>query len=315
MINYDPHDWWQHLLILRGSLVREIFGRVGAITLWVGAVTWFHQHIHKVDVPPTGHTLAGTALSLLLVFRTNASYDRFWEGRKLWGGIVNETRNLLRAAVTNIHSVELLRRLAAWTAMFPFALTRVLRRGQGELGPAAALLPSTEVERVLAAGNPALAVAMRMSAVLAEAKQRGLITDYVQMQIDQNVQLLVDYQGGCERIVRTPLPFAYMLHLRRTLILFLATLPFALVDTFGWATILVVLMVTYTFLGIEEIGVEIEEPFGTEDNDLPLEEISANIARTLDELVPWKSQSIDSPALPAPGSVPVQGVALKETSG
>jgi putative membrane protein len=128
------------------------------------------------------------------------------------------------------------------------------------------------------------------------------------MQIDQNVQLLIDYQGGCERIVRTPLPFAYMLHLRRTLILFLVTLPFALVDTFGWATVLVVLMVTYTFLGIEEIGVEIEEPFGTEDNDLPLEEISANIARTLDELVPWKSQSIDSPALPAPG----EGVPLKQ---
>lgn len=315
MINYDPHDWWQHLLILRGSLVREIFGRVGVITLWVGAVTWFHQHIHKVDVPSTGHTLAGTALALLLVFRTNSSYDRFWEGRKLWGGIVNETRNLLRASVMNIHAVELLRRLAAWTAMFPYALIRVLRGGQGELGPAAALLPSTEVERVLAAGNPALAVALRMSAVLAEAKQRGLITDYVQMQLDQNVQLLVDYQGGCERIVRTPLPFAYMLHLRRTLILFLATLPFALVESFGWSTILVVLMITYTFLGIEEIGVEIEEPFGTEDNDLPLEEISANIARTLDELVPWKSQSIDSPALPAPGGVPVQGVALKETSG
>jgi putative membrane protein len=314
MIPYDPHDWWQHLLMARGGLVREIVGRVAAFTLWVVAVTWFHLHVHKVDVPATGHTLAGTALSLLLVFRTNSSYDRFWEGRKLWGGIVNETRNLVRAAVVNIPSVELLRRLAAWTAMFPYALTRVLRSGQGELGPAAALLPPAEVERVLAAGNPAIAVALRMSAVLAEARQRGLITDYVQMQIDQNVQLLIDYQGGCERIVRTPMPFAYMLHLRRTLILFLLSLPFALVETFGWATVLVVVMVAYTFLGIEEIGVEIEDPFGTEDNDLPLEDISANIARTLDELVPWKSQTIDSPALPAPGSAFVQSVPQEEKS-
>lgn len=314
MIKYDPHDWWQHLLMVRGGLVREIFGRVGAFALWVGAVVWFHLYVHKVDVPSTGHTLAGTALSLLLVFRTNSSYDRFWEGRKLWGGIVNETRNLLRAAVINIPSVELLRRLAAWTAVFPYALTRVLRDGQGALGPAAPLLPPAEIERVLASGNPGVAVALRMSAVLAEAKQRGLITDYVQMQLDQNVQLLIDYQGGCERIVRTPLPFAYMLHLRRTLILFLLTLPFSLVETFGWATVLVVVMVAYTFLGIEEIGVEIEEPFGTEENDLPLEEISANIARTLDELVPWANQSIDSPALPALGTAPDRSTPVEETS-
>ena len=308
MIKYDPHDWWQHLLSIRGALVREIAGRVAAFALWVVAVTWFHLHVHKVDVPSTAHTLAGTALSLLLVFRTNSSYDRFWEGRKLWGGIVNETRNLLRASIVNIPSVELLRRLAAWTAVFPFALTRVLRGGQGELGPAAPLLPPAEIERVLASGNAGVAVALRMSAVLAEAKQRGLISDYVQMQLDHNVQQLIDYQGGCERIVRTPLPFAYMLHLRRTLILFLLTLPFALVETFGWVTVLVVVMVAYTFLGIEEIGVEIEEPFGTEENDLPLEEISANIARTLDELVPWTGQTIDSPALPALGSVPGQTV-------
>ncbi len=314
MIKYDPHDWWQHLLSVQGSLVREIFGRVSAFALWVGVVAWFHLYVHKIGIPSTAHTLAGTALSLLLVFRTNSSYDRFWEGRKLWGGVVNETRNLLRAAVINIPNVELLRRLAAWTAVYPYALTRVLRAGQGELGPAARMLPPAEIERVLAAGNAGVAVSLRMSAVLAEARQRGLNSDYVQMQIDQNVQLLIDYQGGCERIVRTPLPFAYMLHLRRTLILFLLTLPFALVETFGWATVLVVVMIAYTFLGIEEIGVEIEEPFGTEENDLPLEEISANIARTLDELVPWSSQSIDSPALPAPGTALGKNVALEETS-
>jgi putative membrane protein len=265
-------------------------------------LTWIHLHVHKIDVPATGHTLAGTALSLLLVFRTNASYDRFWEGRKLWGGVVNETRNLLRSAAVNIPSLELLRRLAVWTAVFPYAMTRVLR-GQGALGPAAALLPADEVQRVLAAGNAGVAVAMRMSSVLAEARQRGLISDYVQLQIDQNVQLLIDYQGGCERIVKTPLPFAYMLHLRRTLILFILGLPFALVESFGWATVPVVALVAHTFLGIEEIGVEIEDPFGTEPNDLPLEQISASIGRVLDEVVPWQNQqAIDSPELSYPGA-------------
>ncbi|HEX8823994.1 MAG TPA: bestrophin family ion channel [Archangium sp.] len=291
MIPYDPHHWWRHLFKLRGGVVQEIGGRIGVFALWSVALTWFHLYVHKIDVPATGHTLAGTALSLLLVFRTNASYDRFWEGRKLWGGVVNETRNLLRAAVVNIPAVDLLRRLAAWTVVYPYALTRVLR-GSGDLGPAAALLPAAELERVLASSNAGVAVAMRMSAVLAEARHRGLISDYVQLQIDQNVQLLIDYQGGCERIVKTPLPFAYMLHLRRTLILFILGLPFALVETFGWATVPVVVLVAHTFLGIEEIGVEIEDPFGTEDNDLPLEDISAGIGRTLDEIVPWKEKGV-----------------------
>jgi putative membrane protein len=313
MIKYDPHHWWRHLLRLRGGLVQEIFGRLGVFALWSIGLTWVHLHVHQIDVPATGHILVGTALSLLLVFRTNSSYDRFWEGRKLWGGVVNETRNLLRAAAMHIPSLELLRRLAAWTAVYPYALTRVLR-GSGELGPAASVLPQAELERVLASGNVGVAVAMRMSSVLAEARQRGLISDYVQVQLDQNIQLLVDYQGGCERIVRTPLPFAYMLHLRRTLILFILGLPFALVESFGWATVPVVVMIAYTFLGIEEIGVEIEEPFGTEDNDLPLEEISASIARTLDELVPWTGPAIDSPALNYPGAALTKGAPTEEPS-
>jgi putative membrane protein len=314
MIPYDPHHWWRHLFNLRGGVVREILGRIGVFVVWSIALTWIHLNVHKIDVPATGHTLAGTALSLLLVFRTNASYDRFWEGRKLWGGVVNETRNLLRAAAVNIPSLELLRRLVVWTAVYPYALTRVLR-GEGALGPAAALLPAAEVQRVLAAGNAGVAVAMRMSSVIAEARQRGLISDYVQLQIDQNVQLLIDYQGGCERIVKTPLPFAYMLHLRRTLILFILGLPFALVESFGWATIPVVALVAHTFLGIEEIGVEIEDPFGTEDNDLPLEQISASIGRVLDEMVPWQNQeAIDSPELSYPGVPGPPGAPPKEPS-
>jgi putative membrane protein len=302
MIHYDPHHWWRHLLKLRGGILKEIVGRLGMFVAWSVAVVWFHRHVREVDVPATGHTLAGTVLSLLLVFRTNSSYDRFWEGRKLWGGVVNETRNLVRAAALNIPSLELLRRLTAWTAVYPYALTRVLRGGAGELGPAAAVLPRAEIDQVLNARNAGLAVAMRMSAILVEARRAGLISDILQVELDRNVQLLVDYQGGCERIVRTPMPFAYMLHLRRTLILFILGLPFALVEPFGWATVPVILLIAHTFLGIEEIGVEIEEPFGLEDNDLPLEDISGGIARILDDLVPWTGQVIESPALSYPGA-------------
>ncbi len=85
MIKYDPHHSWLYLLNIRGGLLKEIVGRFGVTTLWAAGVVGFHLNVHKVGIPTTGHTLAGTALSLLLVFRTNSSYDRFWEGRKLGG--------------------------------------------------------------------------------------------------------------------------------------------------------------------------------------------------------------------------------------
>jgi putative membrane protein len=124
-------------------------------------------------------------------------------------------------------------------------------------------------------------VGRRLSEVFAEARKRGLISDYVQMTLDQNAQLLIDYMGACERIHRTPLPFAYVVHLRRALILFCSTLPFALLETFGWMMPVVTLVVTYIFLGIEEIGVEIEDPFGYDDNDLPLDRFCQTIETNL----------------------------------
>ncbi len=105
------------------------------------------------------------------------------------------------------------------------------------------------------------------------------------MALDQNVHLLTDHLGACERIHKTPLPFAYVVHLRRALILFCFTLPFALVRDFGWGTILDTLLVAYVFFGIEEIGVEIENPFGLDDNDLPLERLCATIERDLLALI------------------------------
>lgn len=291
MVEYDPHRWWSYFHYLRGSMVKEIVGRVLLCVVWAAAVVGFHHHVRDVGVPPTVHTLAGISLSLLLVFRTNASYDRFWEGRKLWGGIVNETRNLIRASEPFLGRTSLYATLVYWTAAFPFATAGWLRGQQRQLGPHTAPLPSGEVADALKAQHVPLSVARRMTAVLDEGRKQGLYPEYVQMQLDQNVQQLIDYLGGCERIHRTPMPFAYMVHLRRALILYCFTLPFALVDTFGWVTVLATFVVAYVFFGIEEIGVEIEDPFGTDDNDLPLDTICQNIQNNLLALLPAPSAS------------------------
>lgn len=281
MIQYDPHKWSDHFFDIRGSLVREISGRVSLCAIWTVVVVAVHFFLFPVAIPSLLHTLVGTALGLLLVFRTNASYDRFWEGRKLWGGMVNETRNLIRAAVVQLESDrELLVELTRWTAVFPYAAARGLR-GENGIGPLSAQLSAADVAAVSEGQHTALAVAMRMTAVLNRARQRGLISDIIFTSLDQNIQQLIDYIGGCERIRKTPLPFAYVVHLRRALVLYCFTLPFALVSSYGWYTIVDVLVIAYVFFGIEEIGVEIEGPFGTDDNDLPLDDICETIHRNL----------------------------------
>jgi ion channel-forming bestrophin family protein len=286
MIDYDSHRWWLRFLDLQGSMVREISGRVLGFLTWSAAATACSLYVQPLAMPNTVHGLAGVALSLLLVFRTNSSYDRFWEGRKLWGGIVNECRNLMRSSGVFLREApELQRALGHWAAVFPYSAASSLR-GKIDLGPVADALPAEQIERVRSAQHVTLAVAREMSALLDEGRRRGLYQEYAQLQLDQNVQLLIDYVGGCERICKTPLPFAYMVHLRRALVLYCGTLPFALVGQFGWLTVPATVIVSYIFFGIEEIGVEIENPFGHDDNDLPLEAICETIRANVLALLP-----------------------------
>jgi len=320
MIDYDPHSWRSHLFDIRGSMAREIAVRVTLFTLWSAAVVLLCHYIIDSEIVKsfgphhTVHGLVGTALGLLLVFRTNASYDRFWEGRKLWGGIVNESRNLARLAVTHLNADQGLRdRIVRWAVCFPYVSMYVLRKetkrrpdaekveissGIKILGPMSTSLPPDDCRRVLETNHIPTAVARQISELLREARDRGLISDYVMAAIDQNTQQLIDYVGGCERIHKTPIPFAYMVHVRRALILYCFFLPFALAGEFDLMTVPITFIVAYVFIGIEEIGVEIEDPFGHDENDLPLEAICATIERNLLDMIhqpPVKPQMIEGP--------------------
>jgi putative membrane protein len=297
MVDYDPRDWRHHLFDIKGSMIREITCRLLTCVLWALAVSVVHHLLLvpyglSLAIPETAHSLVGVALGLLLVFRTNASYDRFWEGRKQWGAIVNESRNLGRAASVHLASApDLIRPILLWTCAFSWS-TMYRLRGKASLGPIAADLPADEVAPVLAANHPPLAVACRITRHLVEARRRGAISDHLLVALDQNVQLLVDFMGACERIRNTRIPFAYMVHLRRALILYCFTLPFALLGRFGWGSSFAVLFVAYVLYGIEEIGVEIEDPFGEDANDLPAAQFCAAIEATLRGIVdPGEIQS------------------------
>lgn len=309
MIQYDPHHWRSHLFDIRGSMLREIFSRVTVCVVWSVLVVTWHQvgqmephtirnsesgattysrpflaqwaHDRPISIPLHGHTLIGVALGLLLVFRTNASYDRFWEGRRLWGNIINDSRNLARQATALLNQdAELLTKLLKWTMVFPWSVMFRLR-GKKELGPVASELPPEDVVAVEHAQHLPLAVSRRMTEPIVAAQRRGLISDVQQMMLDGCVQRLIDSVGGCERIHNTPLPYAYMVHLRRALIVYLLTLPMALVRDFGWGTVPATLLIAYIMLGVEEIGVEIEDPFGDDENDLPLKSLCETIENNL----------------------------------
>ena len=287
MVQYDPKHWTSHLFDVRNSMFHAIFGRIALCVGWSVVVLIFHEFLRKrlgIDrssIPPTVHSLVGFALGLLLVFRTNTSYDRFWEGRRLWGAITNGSRNLARqSSVLLKDDPELMQSTVRWVAAWPFAVMHSLRGGSG-LGPAADRLPPAEVEAALASGHVPLDVARRITELLARARDKGLVSDILFAHLDQNVQQLIDSLGGCERIKKTPLPFAYMVHIRRALILYCFTLPFALVESYGPGAIVGTLLVAYIFFGIEEIGVEIENPFDGDDNDLPLHRFCDTIDRDL----------------------------------
>lgn len=282
MIQYDAHNWSDHLLDIKGSMVREIIGRVTLCVLWAALVCLCDYALRRnndgpLGIPDTAHGLIGGVLGLLLVFRTNASYDRFWEGRKLWGSMVNDSRNAARMTRSWLaNDPELVRQITEWLAAYSWAVMHRLR-GSGSISSQAFNLNQEELTVVITAPHPPLAIARRLNQLFLHAKVTGLITDIQLVALDANIQRLIDYLGGCERIQFTPMPFAYMVHLRRALIVYCFTLPFALLDKYGWATLLIVMVVSYIMFGIEEIGVEIENPFGVDENDLPLERICETI--------------------------------------
>jgi putative membrane protein len=280
VIEYDPHRWRDHFFDLRGSMVREIAYRVGVCALAALGVGIADHYDVDVAISDKAHALVGPALALLLVFRTNSANDRYVEGRRLWGGIVNSSRNLRRKATELLPDDRpTVDGIVAWTIAFAWA-TRARLVDRKELGPAPQL-PEAARAKVLAAGHVPSAAAAQITQLIAGARRRGALTDIQAQMLDADVQALIDHLGGCERILTTPLPFAYAVHLRRALILYCVSLPFALVSTLhGWAPLLSI-VVAYILIGIEEIGTEIEGPFGERVNDLPLDRICGNLEAQL----------------------------------
>ncbi|NOU28448.1 MAG: hypothetical protein HOO96_11140 [Polyangiaceae bacterium] len=288
MIDYDPKNWLRIAFTLRGSVAPRLLVRTSGI-MAIGAVAAYLHARSGFKIPTIAHTLIGVALGLLLVFRTNASYDRYWEGRKLLGSMVNRTRDAARqvAAYTrgddalareNVAAIR--RHLVAF-----FALGMQGLRGERDLGTLGALLDDQEraLLEPLKGRAPVMATLAATKVGLLRDAQR--LNDTEVLALDANFTALLDALGGCERIVRTPVPFAYAQHIKSFVLLFCITVPFAMADAMHWATPVAVGVLAFALFGIDEIGVEIEDPFGDDDNDLPIDRIQATIDASTQEIV------------------------------
>jgi putative membrane protein len=278
VIKYDAKSWISVLGRVRGTILPRVLPRV-AVGGAVGVVACWLYDQHRFAVPAIGHTLIGAALGLLLVFRTNASYERYWEGRRLVGTIVNRGRDFARLVATLIPGRDpelrsIRRDLVRWMVAF-LALGSDQLRDIRDLSRRADLLSARErAELEPVRFRPPVVLAWMSRTVGVALARAGLSDEAVavrQRSFDETLGLFSDAFGGCERIRSTPVPFAYAHHIKLLVFLFCYTVPFVMVDSMGWITPIATAIVCFGLFGIDEIGVEIEDPFGTDPNDLPME--------------------------------------------
>lgn len=282
-------NWFKIALQVKGSVIPTIISQV----LWCGAFGLFISALYFYKIPVAAKSLAGVipsiVLGLLLVFRTNTAYERFWEGRKAWGSIVNNIRNLSRSiwvAIAEIDPVHLHEKEQVLKLLVAFAVaTKLHLRSQPVDDRLKDFVSPLQFSKLQTANNPPLEIAFWVSDYLQAKQEQGQISLYQMNELQSILSSMVDTLGACERILRTPMPLAYAIHLKQLMLLYCLLLPFQVVEELRWWTAPAVALVSFTLFGIEAIGVEIENPFGTDPNDLPLDTICNTIERNIDDLI------------------------------
>lgn len=276
-------DWLNLVaLVNNGGNIRRIIGWVTALTIYAAVVVGLdHARGGELIQLSAGfHSLLGLVLGLLLVFRTNTAYDRWWEGRKLWGQLVNDSRNLAIKIQTCVRAeprekVQLVWQLAA----FAVALKEHLRDGL-HLRDLPAFADATDDPQHV----PAYIVRTVYDRI-ERWRQAEQIGGFELLFLDAHAQQLMNICGACERIKKTPIAGSYRTFIRQSIAIYLATLPWGVVDVLGWWTVPVTLVVGYFMIGVEVIAEDVEEPFGTGADDLQLDAICATIDRSVTEIV------------------------------
>ncbi|MBC7848202.1 MAG: bestrophin family protein [Chitinophagaceae bacterium] len=292
MISYNPKHWFRFLFNFhKGDTLRQLVVFVFLISAYSGLIAyleleyWNLSKDSNISRLSLLHNLLGFVLSLLLVFRTNTAYDRWWEGRKLWGSLVNNSRNLalkLNALLKheNLDDRRFFRR------MIPL-FASVLRDHLALETTRLALDSADHPELASLDKNkhvPNQVVSLITQRIYTMQKD-GTIDGYQLMTINSELQSFAEICGACERIKNTPIPFSYSTFVKKFIFIYVVTLPFGFVFSLGYWVIPVVAFIFYVLASLEVIAEEIEDPFGGDENDLPTQKIAANIKRNIEDIL------------------------------
>ena len=281
--------WLKLAFQLKGSVVSAIYKKVIAYGFFGIFVSLLYDLKLPVSQPIFESVIPSIVLGLLLVFRTNTAYDRFWEGRKCWGSMVNDTRNLARqiwVSIDEIKPEDKENKIAVLYLLVGFSVaTKLHLRGEPVNSELEELIGLSRYLKLKTINNPPLKIAFWIGDYLQKQYKRNCLNNYQLIAIQELLNNLVNNLGACERILKTPIPLAYAIHLKQLLLLYCFLLPFQLVESLGWWAGLITALVSFTLFGIEAIGLEIENPFGYDANDLPLETICNTMKRNIGDLI------------------------------
>lgn len=302
MIVQERPSWIRLIFAVKGSGLNITAPRIAVVTAFAVMITVLDAllkgrfDVNIFSLTSTPFSLLGVALGIFLSFRNSAAYDRFWEGRKLWGSLVNVSRSFTRQTLTLVvlpadnersrDLVEFRRDVVYRLIAYVNSLRHFLRRTD-PFPELEGLLPKPEIALLRGQRNVPLAQIQALGQRIHWAWRQGWISDYHVPVLEASLTEITSIQGACERIRNTPIPFAYTVFIHRVVAAYCFFLPLGIVGDIHYMTPLVVLLISYAFFGLDELGDEIEEPFGTDLNDLPLHAlcrgIEINLRQLLDE--------------------------------
>jgi ion channel-forming bestrophin family protein len=291
MVNYNPKVWFSMVFhAYSRAVMRTLTPALIIIAIYTGVVCYVLLDVlrfHESDFHTTisMHSLLGIVLGLFLVFRTNSSYDRWWEGRKLWGSFVNNTRNLSFKlnAFLDKNDAENRRWFALMIPNLVFSVKEHLRSGV-KLSELAAT-DDDFLEKL----HDVKHIPNRLSSMLYDRvnqlyKNKTISGDQLFM-VDKELKEFSDILGASERIRNTPIPYSYSMYIKQFIFIYVITLPMAFVTTSGYLTVPIVVLITFVLLSVELIAEEIEDPFGRDINDLPTDELAQKITDNVREIL------------------------------
>lgn len=285
------------MLLKKNIPVKYIFGKIKFEILWVAIygitieIIYYNFKMTNWSIPMTVPTVLGTIISLLLAFRSNQAYDRWWEARIIWGAIVNDSRTLARQVLSLIEhpyapdSIDgfkqrFIQRQIAWC----YALGKGLRKDD-PMPLVRKFVSEDEYQYVKEYDNRHLGLLQLHSRDLNNALKQGWVNPYQQIEIDNTLTRLCDAMGKCERIKNTVFPSTYSLYIHLALHFFILLLPFAMVDLFGFLMVPVLVVITACFFLIEKMAIHLQDPFENKPTDTPVLSISRNIERDLKQMM------------------------------